>query len=154
MRFVLLVCTALFFSTGVFAQKSGASSKAKKVKNFSIEMKVAAGMTSTKYIYTIDKKGNGLYIHTMRDTVKSRIEFKLDKKQMADLQKNVIGKAGAYEIPDKVNCDYCADGIDITIKVSSSRGTKTIKGNNPQRVNENVNTIYKLIKSLVQEKRD
>lgn len=136
------------FTTTAFAQKT------RKVKNFAIEMRVAAGMTATKYVYTIDKKGNGCYVHTVRDSVISKTPFRLDKKQMADLQASVVNKAKVYEIPDKVNCDYCADGIDITIQVSSSRGTKTIKGNNPQRVNEDVNSIYKLMKSLVREVRN
>jgi len=142
-----LFLMAVFFSTGLLAQKT------KKTKNFSMEMTITAGMTGTKYVYTIDKKGNGLYVRTIRDTVKSEIKFKLDKRQMAELQETVVNKAGVYAIPDKVNCDYCADGIDITIRVFSNKGTKTITGNNPQRVNEDVNAIYKHVKSLVKEKR-
>lgn len=148
MRTVFLVVLSVFFSTGLFAQK------AKRIKNFSMEMEIVAGMTATKYKYTIDKKGNGVYTRTVRDTVRSTIPFKLDKKQFAELQQAVVNKAGVYEIPDKVNCDYCADGIDLIIKVYSKRGTKIIRGNNAQRVNEDVNNIYKHVKSLVQEKRD
>lgn len=144
---IVLLLTAVLFSTGLLAQKT------KKIKNFSIEMELNAGMTGTKYVYTIDKKGNGVYTRTVRDTVKSEIKFKLDKKQFTDLQESVVNKAGAYNIPDKVNCEHCADGIDITIKIFSNRGAKTITGNNPQRVNEDVNSIYKLVKSLVKEKR-
>ena len=146
---VLFLSLALL--TGFFAQ---AQPKARKIKNFSVDMRISAGMTGTVYHYTIDKKGNGRYTRTVRDTLKSTIDFTLDKKQLADLQETIINKAGFYAIPDKVNCDHCADGIDLAITVSSSRGVKTVKGNNPQRVNDDVNHVYKLIKSLVTEKKD
>lgn len=142
----VLLCFVLLATNLVHAQVP------KKIKNFSIEMDIVAGMTNTRYTYAIDKRGNGMYTHTVRDSVVYKTSFQLTKKQMTDLQETVINKAGAYDLPDKVNCDYCADGIDITIRIFSNRGSKTITGNNPQRVNDDVNNIYKLIKSLVREK--
>jgi hypothetical protein len=147
MRFISL-CLILLTGYQVNAQVP------KKIKNFSIEMDIVAGMTNTRYTYAIDNKGNGLYTHTVRDSVVNKTSFKLTKKQMTDLQESVINKSGAYDLADKINCDYCADGIDLTIRIFSNRGSKTITGNNPQRVNDDVNNIYKLIKSLVKEKRE
>lgn len=142
MKAVCLIL-ALVFSTSLMAQK--------KVKNFSIEMRLTAGMTGTVTTYTVDKKGNGTYVRTIREVESQRKTFKLDKQQMAEMQKRILEDAKAYSIPDKVNCEECADGIDISINIKSSKGSKNIKGNNAQRVNENVNIIYRYLKGLVSQ---